>query len=105
MHCICHQTAAAAGRRLQLSCAHLLPTTQCLGLVLCCCRSLRVLNALRSSEVGLPLTHTQVEALTMPVLVSRLVNARRHLLALRIAEMLGLGADVVGPGLCFWGAC
>eukprot|EP00891_Asterochloris_glomerata_P007024 jgi/Astpho2/7024/e_gw1.00107.12.1_t len=59
------------------------------------CRNLRVLNALRSSDVGLPLTHTQVEALTMPVLVSRLVNARRHLLALRIAEMLGLGADVV----------
>ena len=64
-----------------------------------------MLNALRSSEVGLPLTHTQVEALTMPVLVSRLVNARQHLLALRIAEMLGLGADMVGPGPCFGVAC
>ena len=64
-----------------------------------------MLNALRSSEVGLPLTHTQLEALTMPVLVSRLVNARRHLLALRIAEMLGLGADMVGTGPCFGAAC
>ena len=90
---------------MQLSCAHLLPATYCLGPVLCCCRNLRVLNALRSSDVGLPLTHTQVEALTMPVLVSRLVNSRRHLLALRIAEMLGLGADVVGPGLSSRVAC
>lgn len=35
----------------------------------------------------------QAEALTLPVVVSRLINARRHLLALRIATLLGMGPE------------
>ena len=37
----------------------------------------------------------QLDALTLPVLVSRLVGARHHLLAYRVAEMVGSGADAV----------
>ncbi len=48
--------------------------------------------------MGLPLTLAQLEALTPAVLVSRLINARRHLLALRIAEMLNMDTDKVWPG-------
>ena len=54
------------------------------------CQSLRILNALRGPNVGVPLTLPQLEALTPAVLVSRLINARRHLLALRVAEMLDM---------------
>ena len=61
------------------------------------CQSLRILNALRGPNVGLPLTLAQLEALTPSVLVSRLVNARRHLLALRVAEMLNMDTDKVRP--------
>lgn len=46
--------------------------------------------------MGVPLTLAQLEALTPSVLVARLINARRHLLALRIAEMLGMDTDKVG---------
>ena len=60
------------------------------------CQSLRILNALRGPNVGVPLTLAQLEALTPSVLVARLINARRHLLALRIAEMLGMDTDKVG---------
>ncbi len=38
----------------------------------------------------------QAEALTLPVVVSRLINARRHLLALRIATLLGMGPEKAG---------
>jgi len=51
--------------------------------------------------VGVPLTLAQLEALTPAVLVSRLINARRHLLALRIAEMLNMDTDKV----CWHGQC
>lgn len=59
------------------------------------CQSLRILNALRSPDVGVPLTLGQLEGLTPVVLVDRLINAKRHLLALRIAEMLGMETDKV----------
>ena len=59
------------------------------------CQSLRILNALRAPDVGVPLTLPQLEALTPSVLMSRLINARRHLLALRIAEMLNMDTDKV----------
>jgi hypothetical protein len=59
-------------------------------LLLKTCQKLRVLNALRAPDIGWPLTLAQLEALTLPTLISRLVNARRHLLALRISQVLGL---------------
>ena len=52
--------------------------------------------------MGVPLTLAQLEALTPPVLVARLINARRHLLALRVAEMLGMDTDKVGSQPVFY---
>lgn len=49
----------------------------------------------RAPDVGLPLSLAQLEALSLPVLVSRLVAGRRYLLAFRIAEMLGAGQEQV----------
>ncbi len=37
----------------------------------------------------------QAEALTLPVVVSRLINARRHWLALQISSLLGMGPEKV----------
>ena len=37
----------------------------------------------------------QAEALTLPVVVSRLTNARKHWLALQISSLLGLGPEKV----------
>ncbi|GLC37683.1 hypothetical protein PLESTM_000635700 [Pleodorina starrii] len=51
------------------------------------CR-LRVLAAVRDPRVGLPLTMTQLEALSLPVLVARLISYRQWLLAYRIAGVL-----------------
>ncbi|GIL65102.1 hypothetical protein Vafri_18928 [Volvox africanus] len=51
------------------------------------CR-LRILNAARDPRVGLPLTMTQLEALSLPVLVARLISYRQWLLAYRVAEVL-----------------
>ncbi|WIA22377.1 hypothetical protein OEZ85_004684 [Tetradesmus obliquus] len=50
---------------------------------------LRLLNALREPEVGLPLTMPQLQALSLPVVVNRLVLLRQHLLAYKVAEALG----------------
>ncbi|EFJ45438.1 hypothetical protein VOLCADRAFT_105988 [Volvox carteri f. nagariensis] len=49
------------------------------------CR-LRILSAVRDPRVGLPLTMKQLEALSLPVLVGRLISYRQWLLAYRIAE-------------------
>eukprot|EP00232_Nephroselmis_pyriformis_P024958 CAMPEP_0182870464 /NCGR_PEP_ID=MMETSP0034_2-20130328/10539_1 /TAXON_ID=156128 /ORGANISM="Nephroselmis pyriformis, Strain CCMP717" /LENGTH=344 /DNA_ID=CAMNT_0025002961 /DNA_START=9 /DNA_END=1039 /DNA_ORIENTATION=- len=52
------------------------------------CTALRVLNAVRHHEVGIPLSWPQYQQLTPQVLIHRLVNAHHHLLALRIAECI-----------------
>lgn len=49
------------------------------------CRMLRVLNALREPNVGIPLTLTQLDALSLEAAVYRLVTYREWLLAYRIA--------------------
>lgn len=59
------------------------------------CHSLRIRNALITPTVGRPLTAAQLEALGEPALVARLVQARQHLLALRMAEMLGISTNMV----------
>ena len=59
------------------------------------CKLLRLLNALRQPEVGLPMTMAQLEALTPAAVLTRLVTAKRHLLALRIANTLDLAPDQV----------
>ncbi|KAB5568417.1 hypothetical protein DKX38_002210 [Salix brachista] len=54
------------------------------------CQNLRVLNALRDSEIGIPISIEQYKLLSVPVLGGRLINAHRHLLALRISEYIGM---------------
>ena len=73
------------------------------------CKLLRLLNALRQPEVGLPMTMAQLEALTPAAVLTRLVTAKRHLLALRIATTLDLAPEQVLPPLSsslgFWLLC
>lgn len=59
--------------------------------------SLRLLNALRTPTIGVPLTLRQLDKMTMPVLIQRLVSMHHHLLALRIAAAVGLKSDPVMP--------
>lgn len=57
------------------------------------CETLRVLNAVRYYEIGLPLSYDQYLRLTPEKLVERLVNRREYLLALRISSYLRLPTD------------
>ncbi|KAL9422952.1 hypothetical protein AB3S75_035103 [Citrus x aurantiifolia] len=59
------------------------------------CKTLRVLNAARDPEIGIPLSIQQYKSLTASVLIGRLINANCHLLALRISEYLGMNQEVV----------
>ena len=55
--------------------------------------ALRVLNAVRFFEIGLPLSYDQYIRLTPERLVQRLVNRREYLLALKVSEFLHLPVD------------
>lgn len=55
--------------------------------------ALRVLNAVRFYEVGMPLTYDQYARLTPERLVQRLVHRREYLLALKVSEFLRLPVD------------
>ncbi|KUJ22069.1 vacuolar protein-like protein sorting vps16 [Mollisia scopiformis] len=57
------------------------------------CETLRVLNAVRFYEVGLPLSYEQFLRLTPEKLVRRLINRREYLLAIRISSYLRLPTD------------
>ena len=57
------------------------------------CETLRVLNAGRYYEIGLPLSYEQFLRLTPEKLVQRLINRREYLLALRISSYLRLPTD------------
>ncbi|KAK9132536.1 hypothetical protein Scep_012064 [Stephania cephalantha] len=59
------------------------------------CKTLRVLNAVRNYEIGIPLSIQQYKVLTAPVLIGRLINSHQHLVALRISEYVGLNQEVV----------
>ncbi|PPS07180.1 hypothetical protein GOBAR_AA13467 [Gossypium barbadense] len=59
------------------------------------CKTLRVLNAVRDPEIGILLSINQYKLLTPSVLIARLINAHRHLLALRISEYVGMNQEVV----------
>eukprot|EP00002_Diphylleia_rotans_P004919 TRINITY_DN1382_c0_g2_i1.p1 TRINITY_DN1382_c0_g2~~TRINITY_DN1382_c0_g2_i1.p1 ORF type:complete len:828 (-),score=186.60 TRINITY_DN1382_c0_g2_i1:1462-3921(-) len=58
-------------------------------------KTIRILNAVRHYEVGIPLTIQQFERLTVEVLIDRLVNRRHHLLALKICQSLNMKVDKV----------
>ena len=55
--------------------------------------ALRVLNAVRFYEIGLPLSYEQYIRLTPERLVQRLVNRQEYLLALKVSEYLHLPVD------------
>jgi hypothetical protein len=57
------------------------------------CETLRVLNAVRYYEIGLPISYDQFMRLTPEKLVERLVNRHEYLLALRISSHLRLPTD------------
>ena len=59
-------------------------------------RKLRVLNAVRQHDIAMPLTLEQFSTQGVPVLIQRLIKARKHLLALRIAELLNEPTKEVG---------
>eukprot|EP00457_Paulinella_chromatophora_P001435 gb/GEZN01001437.1/.p1 GENE.gb/GEZN01001437.1/~~gb/GEZN01001437.1/.p1 ORF type:complete len:837 (-),score=141.79 gb/GEZN01001437.1/:524-3034(-) len=59
------------------------------------CRILRVLNAVRDSSVGMPLTYHQYGKLQAQVVIDRLVNRYHHLLALRICEFVRIPPERV----------
>ncbi|XP_051136624.1 protein VACUOLELESS1 [Andrographis paniculata] len=59
------------------------------------CQTLRVLNSVRDAEIGIPLSIQQYKLLTPPVLINRLINAHKHLLALRISEYLSMNQEIV----------
>ncbi|XP_073199223.1 vacuolar protein sorting-associated protein 16 homolog isoform X2 [Lepidochelys kempii] len=54
------------------------------------CRDLRVLNAIRDYQIGIPLTFAQYKQLTIEVLLDRLVLRRLYPLAIKICEYLRL---------------
>jgi hypothetical protein len=57
------------------------------------CETLRVLNAVRYYEIGLPLSYSQYLRLTPEKLIQRLINRHQYLLALRISSYLRLPTD------------
>lgn len=54
------------------------------------CEDLRILNAVRDYQVGLPLTYEQYLRLTPERLIRRLINRRQYLLAIKLAGFLHL---------------
>ena len=56
---------------------------------------LRVLNAVRFYEIGIPLSYEQYIRLTPERLVQRLVNRQQYLLALKVSEFLHLPVDKI----------
>jgi hypothetical protein len=56
---------------------------------------LRVLNAVRFYEVGIPLTYAQFQRLEAQVVINRLTARHHHLLALRISQYLNIPEDKV----------
>jgi hypothetical protein len=57
--------------------------------------ALRVLNAVRFYQIGLPLSYDQYIRLTPERLMQRLVNRQEYLLALKISEFLHLPVDKI----------
>ncbi|KAL5009442.1 hypothetical protein ScPMuIL_011747 [Solemya velum] len=69
------------------------------------CQMLRVLCQVREHTIGIPLTYTQLEHLSMPVLIDRLVLRKRFYLAIRICQYLKIpDAEGASRILAHW-AC
>lgn len=59
------------------------------------CETLRVLNAVRYYEIGIPLSYEQYQRLTPEGLIQRLINRHEYLLALRVAGYLRLPTNQI----------
>jgi hypothetical protein len=57
------------------------------------CQTIRVLNAIRHPQIGLPLTYDQYEALTSPVIINRLISRRHFALAIEISKYLNMNNE------------
>lgn len=57
------------------------------------CQTIRVLNAIRAVEIGLPLTYDQYEALTPAVVISRLIARRHFALAIEVSKYLNMSNE------------
>ncbi|KAG0268380.1 hypothetical protein DFQ27_006874 [Actinomortierella ambigua] len=57
------------------------------------CKVLRVLNAVRFYEIGIPLTYAQYQVLKPEALIDRLISRHQYLLAIRICEHLKMRTD------------
>ncbi|KAI1311299.1 hypothetical protein EDD11_003512 [Mortierella claussenii] len=57
------------------------------------CMILRVLNAVRYYEIGIPLTYAQYQRLSPEALIDRLISRHQYLLAIRICEYLKMRTD------------
>ncbi|KAI8887949.1 hypothetical protein K501DRAFT_174170 [Backusella circina FSU 941] len=58
-------------------------------------QTIRVLNAVRYYDIGIPLTYVQYKRLGADALIDRLIGRNNHLLAIRIAEYLQLRTDKI----------
>ncbi|CCO31224.1 putative vacuolar protein sorting-associated protein 16 homolog [Rhizoctonia solani AG-1 IB] len=58
-------------------------------------KTLKVLNAARYYEIGIPITYAQYQHTSATHIIARLTARNEHLLALRIAEFLGQPPDTV----------
>ncbi|KAH8920137.1 vacuolar protein sorting-associated protein 16 [Atractiella rhizophila] len=58
-------------------------------------KTLRVLNAVRYYEMGIPITFAQYQSLSPTTLITRLMSLSHHLLALRISTFLSLSPSPV----------
>jgi len=59
------------------------------------CKNLRILNAVRYYEIGLPISFQQYQRLGITGVVDRLTNHHHHLLAYRICEFMKISKDKV----------
>lgn len=58
-------------------------------------QTLKVLNAARFYDIGIPVTYAQYSYTTPQHLISRLTARNLHLLALRVSDYLGLSPELV----------
>jgi hypothetical protein len=59
------------------------------------CKILRVLNQIRHSSVGLPITFEQYSQFHADFIIERLINRHNHLLATKICDYLNISSDSV----------
>jgi hypothetical protein len=54
------------------------------------CQELRIVNAMRTPDIGMPISHLQYLVLTSNVVIDRLINRHHHYLAWKVSKYLKL---------------